>query len=261
MGKRKNLKQSRAAAIIAAILAFGMIVSSVTLYIGYISRDKNESSGNEWDLEAYRGQFVDTIENLESYVEEFGANVAVLNNLAENYQNLIVIQQMFFAESEVLKGYQQKLLGVYETLLELEPDEAQHRVQLLSACKIMDVDETVFLEHATILRDMLRANPAPPFSLSLMQLLREWEQEELLQEETAWVKAHLEEKLAGNAWDNYDRLYYAYLLGNFQDDKAGALAQLELILEEEDETSELYQMTERYHDQLLVEDETAPGED
>lgn len=261
MGKRKNLKQSRAAAIIAAILAFGMLVSSVTLYIGYISRDKNESSGNEWDLEAYRDQFIDTIENLESYVEEFGGNVAVLSNLTENYQNLIVIQQMFFDEPEVLKGYQQKLLGVHEALVELEPDEAQYRLQLLGASKVMDVDEAVFLEHAIILRDMLREKPAPPFSLSLIQVLQEWEQEDMLQEEIAWLKEHLEVKLAGDAWDNYDRLYYAYLLGTFQDDKAAALAHLELILEEEEETSELYQMTERYHDQLLVEDETAPEED
>lgn len=262
---KRNIKKNRVAAIVAAILALGMILSTATFVGGpmlleIFAKDRSNPPGSEWDLEAYREQFIADIENLEDYVAEFGPSVAVLENLAENYANLIMIEQTFYDEPDTVKGYQQKLLGAYRDLIDLEPEEPFYRLRLLAAYLEAEEDEAVVREEVEILTGMLHDNPDPVYSMQFIYLLQELQYEAEAREETTWLKEYLNARLSGDDTDNTERLYYAYLLAEYDADKEGALEQLGIILDEEEAESDLYKQAELYRDQLLAEDEGENGD-
>jgi hypothetical protein len=254
----RSVRNNKWAVVIAAILAFGMLLSSVAIYLGNLNRGEAGGPDQSWDLEALLEQYSDKAAQLEAYIEEHGPNVVVLENLAENYYYLMMFQQMVGAEEEELVDYQAKLVYVFQNLLELEPDELRYHLELLEAYRSADTDDVVMLEQVARLQELLRENPVPNVGLSLIGFLESIGQDELVQEEAAWLGEYLAEQLLGEPADdhNYTRYLYAVLLAQYQGEMETALEQLDLILGSEPEESALYASVQEYRNHLTAEEES-----
>lgn len=255
-GKRKSIRKQRWAAVIASIIAVGMLLSSVIVYFGSMM-PRGDSAGPDQDFnpEASRDHYRQKVEGLEEYIKEYGPTAAVWQELAENYQNLVMIQQVFFDEPDTLLSYQEAMLEAYRSLIELEPGEPGHYLQYMYAYREVAEDPLLVLEHLPNLTRLLHEKPEPRHSLALVGFLISMEQEELAQEESAWLRDYLEQKLAEDDLDNLGRYYYAVLLAEYQDDTGTSLEQLALILETETEGSELYLAAENYRKRLQPEED------
>lgn len=239
----KNLKNQRWAGIVAAILALGMVVSLVGAYIGQAVGggaplpDQQAEPEPEDYLNYYEGE----VERLESYLEDNEPTEAVLLELAENYRYLSVVQQVFFDDQEAIEDYEERMVSLFQSLVELETDNPDYRLELINLYLEQGVNEELITEQVEIARELLRDNPEPMQHLSLVQLLSTAGKNELLEEEAAWLENYMAPRVASGEADNEERFYYAILLGEYRGETDTAKDILEEVLEEESEDSTIYQ--------------------
>ena len=256
---KRNIRKNRVTAIVAGILALGMILSTATFVGGpmlleIFAKDRSNPPGSQWDLETYREYLIYEIENLEKHVSEYGPTVAVLEELAQHYENLIYLEQILSNESENLDGYKQNMLKAYRDLIELTPEEPYYRLRLLNAYLVVEEGEARISAEVEALTGMLHETPNLDYNFWFIELLQELEYTAKAREEIAWLKEYLAERLSGADADNTERYYYAYLLAEYEEDKEAALEQLAIILDEEEAESNLYKQAELYRDKLMAED-------
>jgi len=253
----KDLKRQRWAAIVAAILAFGMLASVVGGYLGHALGGDGAVMNQQADPEPedYLAHYKGEVERLEEHIDEHGPSPSVLQELAENYRYLSLIQQMYFDDMEAVEEYQERLLSIYKTLVELEPDNPMFRLELISQYKEQGREEAEIAEEISALQDMLREDPDPMVHLSLITLLDTEGREDLFQEEVEWLFGHLESRVMEGAADNEERLYYTFLLGEYLDDQTTAKSMLDGILEDESEDSWIYREAQSYLNYLQSEED------
>ncbi len=131
----KDLKKQRWAAIVAAILAFGMIASVVGGYLGHALGGEGVDLAQqqaELEPEDYIAHYEREIERLEKHLEEHEPSPAVLQELAENYRYLSLFHQLYFDDPETVVELQNNLVSIYTDLVEMEPGNLNHRLELIS---------------------------------------------------------------------------------------------------------------------------------
>ncbi len=262
-GKRKSIRKQRWASIVAAIIAGGMLLSAVIMGGGSIFSGPPGGNTNPGpDLKAYRDALEREVENRETYIKQYGPTAAILKSLVEKYHELIYAQELVAVvepsdgDAERLLGYREKLILVFRSLIELEPEEAAHRIGFLDVYRAVEEDEALVLAEILSVRELLHRKPDPRYNLFIISLLHSMEQEELVQEEAAWLREYMEPKLAAGELENPDRYYYAWLMGEYVGDTETALEQLAVILAGEPESGELYQAAKNYQARLQAPDET-----
>ena len=247
--RAKDLKKQRWAGIVAAILAFGMLISLAGVYIGQAVRDRGavvpEQQG-EPEPEDYLAYYQGEVDRLESYLEEHQAGEAVILELIENYRYLSFVQQVFFDNQEILGEYNARQVSLINTLIELEPEKPQYRLELINLYLEKGNAQALIDAEVAFLIELLREKPDPLFHLSLIGLLASTGAEELVREEVEWLYLYLEERAAKGLADNEELLYFAVLIGEYKDDVFAAEEILITVLEQEDEGSIVYQDTLDY---------------
>ncbi len=252
----KDLKKKRWAAVVAAVLAFGMLASVVGGYLGHaLGGNGAVMPGQQADPEPedYLAFYESEVERLEEHLEEHDPSPAVLQELAENYRYLSLIQQMYFNDLEAVEEYQERLLFIYETLTDLEPDNPMYRLELIGFYKELGQDEELISKEIAVLQELLRENPDPMIHLSFITLLDTEDRADLQREEIEWLFGYLENKVIEGTADNQERLYYTFMLGEYLDDQVTAEAMLEDILEDEPEDSWIYREARNYLNYLQSE--------
>ena len=242
--KPRNIKNQRWAGIIAAILALGMIVSLVGAYIGQAVGGGGTALPDqqaEPEPDDYLSYYESEVERLESYLEENEATEAVLLELAENYQYLSIVQQVYFDDQEAVEEYEERMISLFQSLVDLEPDNPAYRIELINLYLEQRAGDELIMEQLKLTRDLLHDNPEPMLHLSLIQLLSTAGEEELVEEETRWLQEYMAPRVASGQADNEERFYYAVLLGEYRGEITAAKDILEDILEEESENSTTYQ--------------------
>lgn len=255
--RARDLKKQRWAAIIAGILAFALIVSLAGVYIGQALRqDQVVQPGQQAEMQPddYLAYYQQQVDSLEAYLEENEPTEAVLLQLAENYQYLVYIRQMFFDDQDKLNEAEDRLANTYRSLVELEPDKLQYRLELINFYLSQDQDDPA-VEQIDLLLGQLHSKPDPLYHLSLVGLLRSVGESKPAIGETAaneieWLKTYFEERLEAGPLNSQDQFYYAVLLGEYLGEREAAEELLALILEQEDEESSLYQDALGYRDYL-----------
>lgn len=211
-------------AVIAIILAAGMILSSVFIGIDYLSgwRGPGSNPGDSWQdqLEKEQQRLAAESALLEAKIAAEGPTVEDLEKLAETYQNLFIYAM--YLNPGTADQYLEKTAGTYRSLLKLEPGSIEHRFALFDILRNQD-KEAEALEQAEILKKTLEA---------LVE--------------------------AGTA-TNLERYYFAVLQVEAFEDKEAALEQIALILETEPKDSSLYSQALKDKEQLEAEG-TADGE-
>ncbi len=259
--RAKDIKKQRWAGIVAAILALGMLISLVGVYIGQSvggSRASLPEQQTEPQPEDYLEHYENEVERLELYLDEHEASEAVLLELVENYRYLIYIQQIFFDDQDSLVDYEERLVALYDTLIEMAPDKAQYRLDLLNLNIEQGADQGLISEQIASLQEMLRAEPDPMVNLTLISLLSSTGEAETAEEETQWLFAYLDDRVASGLADNQERFYLAVLLGEYLDDRTQALTIIDEILAVEDEESAIY--LEAYNYRNYIQSDTDDGE-
>lgn len=252
--RKKGIRKQRWAAIIAGVVAAAFILSIPLTYgLHYLMGDNTEP-GQELTADDYLAHFQREVDNLENAIQELGPGKEMLEQLAENYNNLIMIRQIFFDDPDKVEADRYKLAAVYEELVELEPGEPHYRMELAQLYSTLDETDDRALEEAAVLSGLLRDEPDVHLALSLVSFYDSKGLDDLMQEEAIWLKGYLEEELSAEDASYHYRYQYAVLMGDFLHDKDEALAQLELILEEIDEENELYDRVVDFMDELLEED-------
>jgi hypothetical protein len=255
---RKSIRKQRWAAVIAGILALGMLVSSVFIYFNSVA-GRNTTPGQDWSLEDYLEYYQSNVDQMEAYIEEHGPTTAVLESLLEGYNYLMMFQQLS-GELEGNLVLQNKMVGVYESLIELAPSVLRYRIELLHAYKSIDAEEEKILEQAVLLADLLRESPQSAVHLQLINFLASMEAEQLLDQEIAWFSAYLQQRIEDEEADNVDRYCLAILAAEHLDDLETAYAQIALIMDAEEEGSALYNEAKAYLDKITAQEETPDGE-
>ncbi len=242
--RARDLKKQRWAAIVAAVLALGMILGLFgpnVYHAIFGSGTPLPDQQSEPEPQDYLDYYEAEVARLESQLDENEENEAVLLELAENYRYLIVVQQVFFNNEEAIEEYQERLIDIYTSLTDVAPADMQYRLELAYLLFEGRDDHSQMLDEASAISDILRANPDPLYHLSLIQLFDLAGEDELLMDEAKWLEEYLEEKIADDTADNDDRFYYAVLLGEYLGNVTFAKAILEEVIEEESEESRLYQ--------------------
>lgn len=256
--RAKDLRKQRWAGIVAAVLAFVLIISLVSAYISQAVRNSETAvpeQQTELQPEDYLTIYQGEVDRLEEYLQDHEAGAAVLLELVENYRYLSFFQQTYFNNQEALEGYQVRLVSLYDSLVKLEPSNLQHRLELVSLYIEQKVDQQLIDEEIAVLQEQLRETPDPLVHLLLVELLSSTGETERLQEEEMWLSAYLEERLSADLAGNEERFYYAVLLGEYLDDPDTAEEILVDILEQEDEESKIYQESLNYLNYLRPEND------
>lgn len=254
----RDLKRQRWAAIVAAILAFGMVASVVGGYLGHaLGGDGAVMNQQQADPEPedYLAHYEGEVERLEEHIDEHDPSPSVLRELAENYRYLSLVQQMYFNDMEAVEEYQERLLSIYDTLVELEPDNPRFRLDLINMYEEKGKEEAEIVEEINVVREQLRETPDPMAHFSLITMLDTEDREELFQEEVEWLTGYLESRVVEGTADNEERLYYTYLLGEYLNDQAAAKSMIEEILEDEPEDSWIYREAQNYLNYLQSEED------
>jgi hypothetical protein len=257
--RAKDLKNQRWAAIVAAILALGMLLSLVGVYIGQAVSGGNEAPVNpeqqaELQPEDYLAYYEEEVERLEVYLEEHEPTVPVLLELAENYRYLVFIQQVFFEDETAVETSRQKLTAIFTALIDMEPENLSHRLEMINLQLEMEEEETA-ADGITLLLDLLHEEPNPVIHLSLINLMVSNDFNAGTEEEITWLYDYLTEKIETGEADNEDRFYLAVLYGEHLNDSGAATELLESILAEEEESSPVYQQVLSYQEYLQSGDE------
>jgi len=254
----RDLKNQRWAVIVAAVLAFGMLASVVGGYLGHALGDNGSVMPQQQadpEPEDYLAFYEGEVERLEEHLEEHGPNPTILQELAENYRYLNLIKQMYFNDQEAVEEYQDRLLSIYETLVDMEPDDPMFRLELINIYKEQDKEEDLITGEIAVLQELLRENPDPMVHLSFITLLDAAGKNELQQEEVEWLFGHLEGRVVDGTADNEERLYYTFILGEYLDDQDTAKTMLEGILEDEPEDSWIYREAQNYQRYLQANED------
>jgi hypothetical protein len=149
-------------------------------------------------------------------------------------------------------------VALYDTLIEMAPDKAQYRLDLLNLNIEQGADQGLISEQIASLQEMLRAEPDPMVNLTLISLLSSTGEAETAEEETQWLFAYLDDRVASGLADNQERFYLAVLLGEYLDDRTQALTIIDEILAVEDEESAIY--LEAYNYRNYIQSDTDDGE-
>ncbi len=240
----RDLKNQRWAGIVAAILALGMVVSLVGAYIGQAvggGVTPLTEQQAEPEPEDYLDYYESEVERLEEQIQEGEVSEALLLELAENYRYLTIVQQVFFNDQEAIEDYEEKLVSVFSSLVELDPLNPTYRLELINLYIEQGGKEALIGAEIEAAQELLREDPDPGLHLSLVQLLRVSGKVELMEEEAEWLEEYLEAKVDSGMPDNEERFYYAVLLGEYRGETAAARDILEEILEQESEESSIYQ--------------------
>ncbi|HSW35300.1 MAG TPA: hypothetical protein VLH18_01715 [Candidatus Limnocylindrales bacterium] len=251
--RKKDLRKQRWVAGVALFLALGMVVSLLSVYFNYLGRRGEGATPPqvvEPAPEDYIAHFRSEIERLETFLETNQATPDILHELARNYHFLILFQQDLPDAAVDMQQYQVRLIEIYQSLVVLDPTDPQARLGLLNLYVEQQADEALIASEIAALQALMRAEPNPLQHLSLIGLLAALEEEDSLQEEVVWLKAYLEEKVIGGTANNAERLYYAVLLGEYFDSPILAEEQLNLVLAQEIEGSEVYQQARSYLNHL-----------
>lgn len=245
----RSFRQRRTAAIVAAVLALGMIISIPFIYADYIFGERQGQPGNDIEslVEHYRQQRDYCKQQIESLSEALEItdppNPAILRDIAVNYRGLIDAQTFldrFDEKTDLVEDYRQELVQVYQKVIELEPLEQNSYLGLLEQYIELGDDSEAPLETALILRDLLRQDANIYNHLMMLSFLELLELDELFEEETLWLRSSLEDKLHAGELSNESRYYYAVLLDLFEGEPELAREHLLFILDNEDEGSLLY---------------------
>lgn len=243
----RNLKNQRWAAIVAAILALGMVVSLVGAYIGQaVGGAPFDQQQAEPEPEDYLAHYESEVERLEAHLEEEEATEELLLELAENYRYLTIVHQVFFDDQDAMTKYEAKLADVFSSLVELEPQNPTYRLELINLYVEQRESEDLIIEEIAVARDIMRDDPDPQAHLALVQILATLGDEELLEEETGWLHDYFSERVDAGLADSEERFFFAVLLGEFRGDIAAAENLLEEILDQESEESPVYQNAQSY---------------
>ncbi len=257
---RRDVRGKWWAAIIAAVLALAMALSAIAAYSGHLlDGDRGEAAdpGQQIDLDAYREYYSSEIKRLQKYIDDIGATAPVLGELVQYYDVLIRIEEEESSVSEeTLQGYRDSLLKYSRGLIEMEPDKAEHRLQLLDYYDKFGEDEAVIAEEISTLRDLLHENPDPLSTLMLIGLMKSSGQEEIAGEEIALLEEYFQQLDASENLDSKNRYYYAYLLGEYLKKTEEAEKQLTLIMETVPEDSSEYLAAKGYLEQLQQAEKT-----
>ena len=253
----KNLKKQRWAAIVAAILAFGMIASVVGGYLGHALGGEGVDLAQqqaELEPEDYIAHYEREIERLEKHLEEHEPSPAVLQELAENYRYLSLFHQLYFDDPETVMELQNNLVSIYTDLVEMEPGNLNHRLELISLYQEQQKDEALILKEVSTLKELLHEDPDPGVHFSLIAVLEAGGMEELHQQEMEWLYDYLQAKIDEETAGAEEKLYYSIILGEYQDEPERAKSILEMIMEEEDEDTMVYREAQNYLNFLQAED-------
>ncbi len=240
----KNLKNQRWAGIVAAILALGMVVSLVGAYIGQAvggGRAPLTDQQAEPEPEDYLNYYEGEVERLEEQIQDGEISEALLLELAENYRYLTIVQQVFFDDQEAVEEYEEKLVNVFSSLVDMEPSNPTYRLELINLYIEHDENDELIDAEIEAAQKLLRDNPDPMIHLSLVQLLATAGKMEVMDEEASWLQDYLDEKISSGMADNEERFYYAVLLGQHRGEPDSAKDILEEIVEQESEESAIYQ--------------------
>ncbi len=263
--RARDLKKQRWAGIIAAILALAMVVSLVGVYLSQalLGNQQPALPGQQAELqpEDYLAHYQQQVDSLELYLEDNEPTEAVLLELADNYRYLVYIRQMFFDDQDALDKAQDRLAAVYLSLVDLEPDNPQYRLELINFYLGID-QEDIATEQIAVLLGQLHEKPDPLYHLSLVGMLSSIKETkpdlgELAAKEINWLQAYFTEMQEAGSLSGQDRFYYAVLLGEYLKEREAAEELLSLILEQEEEDSKVYQDAFGYRDYLRAADNEA----
>lgn len=255
----KNLKNQRWAAIVAAVLVFGLLLSLVGVYIGQAVGGRNEGvispeQQEEAQPEDYLAYYEEEVQRLESYLEEHDSTVPVLLELAENYRYLVFIQQAFFEDEAAVEASRKNLTSVFTELIDMEPENLVYRLEMINLQFEMEEEEAA-ADGISLLLDLLHQEPNPAIHLSLINLMVSTGFTAGTEEEIAWLYDYLSERAETGEADSEDRFYLAVIYGEYLNDIDIATELLEEILAEEEEDSQVYQDVLSYIEYLQSVDD------
>jgi hypothetical protein len=215
----------------------------------------------ELQPEDYLAHYQQQVDSLELYLEDNEPTEAVLLELAENYRYLVYIRQMFFDDQNALDEAQDRLAAVYLSLVEIEPDNPQYRLELINFYLGVEQGD-IATEQIAVLLGQLHEKPDPLHHLSLVGMLSSIKETkpdlgELAAEEINWLQVYFTEMQEAGSLSGQDRFYYAVLLGEYLEEREAAEELLSLILEQEEEDSKVYQDALGYRDYLRAADNEA----
>jgi len=251
--RAKDLKKQRWAGIVAAILAFGMLLGLFGPNVYHAIFDNNTPVVNEQtepQPEDYLAYYSGEVERLETYLDQTEPTIPMLLELAENYRYLVFIQQVFFEDTEAVAESRQKMASVFSTLVEMDPDSTEYRLELINLYQEMEKEDSLVEAEINELLQILREEPNILVHLSLLNLLGAMESEEKAVEEIEWLHSYLEPRYPEGFADSEESFYYAVLLGEYLGDRDMALSILNDIMLNEPEESSVYQDALGYRDYL-----------
>lgn len=224
MARKKTPKSSKNTLIVvmAAVVAIGMVLSTVIIYIDYIRKpdysDDTDQVNFEQQLQAEQKNLQQEAEQLEQYIEEYGPSPAVLDRLGSIYSALAEYAR--WLEAKDGPEYLEKAAGIYRSLVEMEPQQVKYQFLLYNTYTGLELKEEA-------------------------------------KQQANSVKQLLEQKQAGGTLENLDRFYYALILDEADGNRQEALNQLAAILDTEPEESSLYSYARSYREQLESGDKTS----
>ena len=259
-GKKKMDRRQRWAAIIALVLAVAMALSAIGAYAGHLLSRGDAGAvdpGQQIDPETMRDYCLKRIDGDEKYIDEHGPKVGVLNELCECYSLLIQLERSAEEPDEAaVEGYEESLKQYRCALVELEPANPQHRLDLLYLYQEIGEDDDTIAGEIKALRKILHKDADPRLSLALIGFMKSSEQPgKIIDKEIAWLQDYFESLAAEDRLTGADRYHYALLLDGHLEKKAAALEQLGLILETESPEGELYKAAEYYRNTLQEKEE------
>lgn len=215
-------------AVVAIVLAAGMILSTLFIGIDYLTGWRGPSKDSD-DPDSWKEQLDQEWQRLIEESAALEAKIAVEEPAVEDLESLAVLYSHAYSyalwlEPDTAEDYLEKTVKTYRSLLDHVPDSIEHRFSLCGA-------------------------------------LRALGQEEEAQKEADFILAALEPLLEAEAATNLERYYYAALQADLYGNKAEALEQLDLILETEPEDSPYYEHFTAYREQLQAGDSASPGEE
>ena len=259
----KNLKKQRWAVIMAAVLALGMIISLVGSFIvqsfsagGQHAVEQHPGGEADPGPEDYLAHYNEEAHRLEEYLAENEPTEAILLELISDYHYLAFIHQVFFEDEEAFVTSQSAAAKHLATLVEMYPQNAEYRYELIDALVNAGADQAVIGAEAEELLTLLREEANPRVHLALTNLLASGGNEELVETEVEWLKELLQPRYVSGQAANEDKFLYAYLAGEYLDQKGEALEILQGLLQDEPEDSALYHDAAGYLDHLQTAAQT-----
>lgn len=252
--RAKDLKKQRWAGIVAAILAFGMLLGLFGPNVYHAIFGNNTPVPNQQQTEPqpedYLSYYSGEVERLETHLEQNEPTVPLLLELAENYRYLVFIQEVFFDDSEAVEESRENLTSVFSTLVEMDPESAEYRLELINLHQEIGKEENLVEDEINDLLDLLHEEPNLRVHLSLLNLLGAMESEEKIIEEIEWLQSYLEPRYSEGSASSEESYYYAVLLGEYSGERDMALSILNDIMLNEPEESSVYQDALGYRDYL-----------